>query len=106
MSREQVIQRLYQELFCRPADPVSLRVYMDSGLSEPQLRSSLRTSVEGERVAMVRRIYVEELERDPLGPDCKGLRTFVDSGLDEQQIRDSVRNSEEWRRLHDPTPGG
>ena len=91
---------LYQEILGREVDPAGLATYgkkLDQGKSLSWVSDRLRSSKEGEAVA-IKRLYREVLGREA---DAGGLRTYgkrLARGWNLSQVRSDLANSKEARQ--------
>lgn len=125
---ERAVRAAYRDYLGREADSSGLRFYtgrlLDAGWSEEQLRDVFRRSPEfkdRDLDAIVRRVYREELGRDP---DPSGIAAYtrgLSRGMTEPELRAELRRSREaaefraretvtraYREVlrRDPDPGG
>ncbi len=99
---ERAVRAAYRDYLGREPDPAGLRLYtgrlLDAGWSEEQLRDVFRRSPEFKERdldAVVRRVYREELGRDP---DPSGVAAYARSlsrGMTESELRAELRRSGE-----------
>ena len=107
---ERAVRAAYRDYLGREPDPAGLRLYtgrlLDAGWSEEQLREVFRRSPEFQNrdlAAIVRRVYREELGREP---DASGVAAYtraLSRGMTEPELRAELRRSREGaeRRARD-----
>jgi hypothetical protein len=105
---ERIINRAYEDILGRKADPSGMRMYrvrmIDEGWSEGDVRNDLRNSPEykNKKVDLIiKRAYQDLLGRDP---DRAGYEKYrqrlVEVGWDEEDVRRNIRESQEYRNKH------
>lgn len=111
-SADRIIRRAYQDILRREPDPSGLESYrrniVENGWDEHDVRQALRRSTErrelrrsvsdAQATEMVRRAYLQVLNREP---DATGLQDYklkvLRDGWSEQQLVQALRNSDEYR---------
>jgi hypothetical protein len=103
-AAEVIIQRAYQNVLVRPADPSGLRHYreklMREGWGEQQVVEDLQRSAEAKAVKpdeAIARAYREVLGREPDASGLANYRKRWSEGWTQGQIRDELRRSKEGR---------
>lgn len=97
----------YLATLARDPDPEGLDTWTYTTLPQGDLNGALWTSAEGQRVQLVRSVYLEVLNRDPLPgdapghppDDAAGLRSWVDTDLDREALLTALSLSAEGRRM-------
>lgn len=99
---ERAARAAYRDILGREPDPAGLRFYLgrllEAGWSDDQLRDALRRSDEFKNRdlgAIIRRVYTEELGRDP---DPSGIAAYtrgLGRGMTESEFRAELRRSKE-----------
>ena len=98
-KRRSVVWEAYLETLAREPDPEGLDTWTYTPLPEDDLRSALQSSAEGQRVQLVRSVYMEVLGRDPVVGDPYGLRSWVDADLDPEGLLTAIGLSAEGQRM-------
>jgi len=103
-TADAMIQRAYQEVFLRAADPAGLRHYrqklMGEGWSEKQLISDLQRSREARAIdpgKAIAQAYQDELGREPDPSGLAHYRKLWRDGWTQGAIRRDMRRSDEGR---------
>ena len=99
-ERQAVVRAAYLSTLGREADGEGLIFWTYTHHPASTLAATMSAAAEGERVAAVRALYRELLDRDPIVGDRPGLRYWVDMGQPVERIRDGMFTSEEYRSKH------
>lgn len=104
---ERTVRAAYRDYLGREPDPAGLRLYtgrlLDAGWSEEQLRDVFRRSPEFKERdldAVVRRVYREELGRDPDPSGVAAYSRSLNRGMTEPELRAELRRSGEGAERH------
>ncbi len=92
------VGRVFPSVTCRAPDAVAYATWIGAHLTDEQLRLKLDETAEGQRVRMVRQVYLSTVGRDPMRGDCAGLRDWVDSPNDINGVNAGVGASPEALR--------
>lgn len=91
----------FMSLLCRPPDDAETLRWDTKPFTIPELAASVRATDESLRVRAIRRVYLDELFRDPFDGDCAGVRQWWARPLSPPELGRRLARSPEAERMRE-----